>query len=109
MSKDVVETVLEILGRSYHVKCSREDISALSHSAKQLEDRLRAARESNRTLDSDRIVMITALNIMHELFTVTQQKTQYTQLVNQKLRHLQAKVDDAMAHSLQEEFASDET
>jgi len=96
MSKDVVETILEISGRSYHVKCSREEVSALSQAAKQLEDRLRIARESNRSLDSDRIVMITALNIMHELFSATLQKDQYAQWVNQKLSYLQGKLEGVL-------------
>ena len=108
MSKDATETAVEVLGRTYHVKCQRNEISALSQAAKQLEDRLRLVRESNHAIDSSRIVMITALNIMHELMAVTQEKNHYSQQVMQKLQYLDNKISDTFLRFSQMELGSAE-
>jgi cell division protein ZapA len=108
MSNEIIETVVEILGRTYHVKCTRAQISVLQNAAKNLENRLQSAREVNNTLDSDRIVMVTALNLMHELLSVTQQHENYSQWVNQKLNILQNKIDSALICSSQVELGTAE-
>lgn len=96
MSKDVVETAVEVMGRTFHVKCPQAEIVPLQQAAKYLEDKLRATREASQTLCFERAAIIAALNITHELLATEQQKNNFSQLVNQRLRDLKSKVDEAL-------------
>jgi cell division protein ZapA len=97
MSKDVIETAVEIMGRTFHVKCPRSEVASLQLSAKYLEDKLYATRESSQTIGFDRIAIIAALNITHELLSSERHK-------NQRLRDLKGKIDEALVRYTQMEL-----
>jgi cell division protein ZapA len=104
MNKEVTETAVEILGRTFHVKCPQAEVEALQQAAECLEDKLRSIRATSQTLCFERMVMIAALNVMHELLAAKQQKNQLSQSVNQKLRDLKSKVDQALVRYTQMEL-----
>ena len=104
MSKDVIETAVEIMGRTFHVKCPRSEVASLQLSAKYLEDKLYATRESSQTIGFDRIAIIAALNITHELLSSERHKNHISDLVNQRLRDLKGKIDEALVRYTQMEL-----
>jgi cell division protein ZapA len=62
------ETVfVKILDKEYQVACPREERQALIESAQLLDDRMRAIRGSGAVIGLERIAVITALNLSHEL------------------------------------------
>lgn len=107
MTKDNAGTSVEILGKSYYIKCPENEINALQCAAKYLEEKMRLIRESG-VVCFDRMAIITALNVVHQLLTLEQQKNQHTQLINQRLAELQSRVENALAQNAQLELQSAE-
>lgn len=68
MSKPAGNAVLvKILDREYQVACPPEERSALQDAAKQLDERMRQIRASGHIIGLERIAVMAALNLSHEL------------------------------------------
>lgn len=68
MSNTSAEAVLvRILDREYQVACPPQERDALTAAAKQLDDRMRAIRASGHVIGLERIAVMAALNLSHEL------------------------------------------
>jgi cell division protein ZapA len=100
-------TSVEIMGRIYQIKCPEEDVSSLRRAAEYLHEKMRHMRETG-VLSVDRVAVITALNIVHQLLTLEQHKNQDLQLINQRLSALQDKVEEALLKPAEVEFQSAE-
>lgn len=98
MNKDTIESAVTILGRIYYVKCPPNEVEQLKKAALYLENKLRTYAESTQVLGLERIAVIAALNITHELLLNQQEKNHSSQTVHQKLHDLQRTVDEALAH-----------
>ncbi len=62
------ETVfVKILDKEYQVACPREERQALIESAQLLDDRMKAIRGSGAVIGLERIAVMAALNLSHEL------------------------------------------
>lgn len=108
MSKETVETAVEILGRIYYVKCPSSEMEELQQAAKYVEEKLNIVCESSQVIGLDRIAIITALNMAHELLALKRKENHYSQVVNQKLYDLKNKVDEALFRHAQMEFPATE-
>lgn len=106
MSNEVPHTSIEILGKVYQIKCPVTEIHSLKRAALYLEEKMRIMHDSG--VSSDRIAVITALNIVHQLLTLEQQKNTHFQTINQRLFDLQNKLDHALAEKLQWELETAE-
>lgn len=58
---------VDILDKEYVISCPPSEKDALLESARLLSDRMRAVRDGGKVLGSERVAVITALNIIHEL------------------------------------------
>lgn len=58
---------VHILEREYQVMCNEEEREALIASAQALNTRMRDIRATGRVVGSERIAVMTALNLIHEL------------------------------------------
>jgi cell division protein ZapA len=62
------ETVfVKILDKEYQVACPREERQALQQSAQLLDDRMKAIKNSGAVIGLERIAVMAALNLSHEL------------------------------------------
>lgn len=107
MSKETPDTSVEIMGRIYQIKCPEEDVPSLRRAADYLQEKMRNMRETG-VLSVDRVAVITALNIVHQLLTLEQNKNQDLQLINQRLSAIHNKVEQALLEPAQMEFQSAE-
>jgi len=108
MSDDMVGASVEIMGKTYQVKCPQAEIKSLQRAAQYLEEKMRIMRETG-ILSIDRVAIITALNIVHQLLMVEQQKNHHFQSINQRLHDLQAKVEQALTPNSQMELQTAES
>ena len=81
---------IKILGKDYKVVCSEEEQETLMQSAQELDEQMRKIRDSGKVTGADRIAVMAALNLTHDLrepktSQVTQEKDITSQLAN--LRH----------------------
>lgn len=88
---------LTILGKLYKVKCPQEKIAELRESAQYLEGKMREMSHAGKLQSLDRLVVITALNVVHELISQKRQAGTYMDVMSQQIRGLQNKVENALA------------
>ena len=67
MSTESVGVNIRILDKDYRIACEQEEQEGLIASARMLDGRMREIRQTGRVIGSDRIAVLAALNIAHEL------------------------------------------
>lgn len=67
MSRPPSAVTLEILGKEYKIACEPEEQEGLKESARQLDKKMRQIRDSGKVSGADRIAVMAALNMAHEL------------------------------------------
>jgi cell division protein ZapA len=103
----ITDTSIEIMGKAYQIKCPATEINSLQRAAQYLEEKMRLIRESG-ILNLERIAIITALNVTHQLLALEQQKNQHAHTINQRLADLQLKIENSLAQSVKMELLSAE-
>lgn len=87
---------VSILGKEYQVSCPETERNALLASATLLDRRMREIRDSGKVVGGDRIAVIAALNITHEMLMMRNQYDDLNQALTGRLRSLTKKVDGAL-------------
>lgn len=77
---------LIILGKEYLISCPPEEQDELARSALQLDQQMRKMRDSGKIAGPDRIAVMAALNLAHEL-----------QLLKSENAHLHRSLDECLA------------
>jgi cell division protein ZapA len=62
-----VRVAIRILDKDYHIACAPEEKAGLLQSAEHLNEKMREIRESGKVSGGERIAVMAALNIAHEL------------------------------------------
>jgi cell division protein ZapA len=88
---------VRLLDREYQVKCPVEKVAELQEAANYLDIKMREIGDGGKILSLDRIVVIAALNITHELVNIKKQKNYYIDKLNQRIQDIQIKIDQALA------------
>ena len=84
--------VVNILDKEYQVACPEEEKPALIASAQMLHDNMEKIRGSGKVVGLDRIAVMAALNIAHELIGLQAQQTDGDPEVAEKLLQMKDKV-----------------
>ncbi len=94
------ETVfVKILDKEYQVACPREERQALVESAQLLDERMKAIRSSGAIIGLERIAVMAALNLSHELLQARQAGNAGGSPANQgDLLRLNEKLDRSLAN-----------
>jgi len=75
MSQDITSLDVFILDKAYKIACPPAEQDNLRRSAQYLDRKMREIRGSGKVLGLERIAVIAALNISHELLTLRQQSS----------------------------------
>ena len=94
MSQPLTVT-LHILDKEYQVACPREERQALQQSAQLLDERMKAIRNTGAVIGLDRIAVMAALNLSHELLQAKTGTATITPADNE-LRRLHDKLDQVL-------------
>ncbi len=92
-------TTVNILGKKYRITCAPGEEDALMQSARLVDQRMQDIRQQGKVIGTDRIAVMAALNLAHELINQTPARpTDSTELsaVQKRLRGLREQVDDAL-------------
>ncbi len=101
---DIKTVTVTILDKEYLVSCPEEEHHDLIRSADYLDRKMREIRESGKIIGADRIAVMAALNISHELLTQSGQSGKMDSSIGQRIRGLEAKIEDALYRSRQLEI-----
>ncbi len=88
---------LNILGKLYKVKCPQDKIAELREAAQYLENKMRDLDHHGKAPTADRLAVVTALNIAHELLAQKKQASAYMDMMGQQIHALQNKIENAVA------------
>jgi cell division protein ZapA len=88
---------IHILDREYLVACEPEERASLLHAASLVDGRMRELRNSARSATIDRIAVLVALNLAHELLGVKNEATQSDGTMSAELDTLKARLEATLA------------
>jgi len=92
---------VNILDREYLVACSPEERPGLVAAAAYLDAKLRELRDAHRGGGLERMAILAALNISHELLDLRRQRDASGNDLAQHLQAIKAKLDAGLPASLQ--------
>lgn len=88
---------VHILDKEYCIACPPEQRSNLESAARYLDGKMREIRSSGKVIGADRIAVMAALNITHDLLHKQQRLDQEADSTRAKVRDLLERVDGALA------------
>jgi cell division protein ZapA len=95
-SNDIVQVPVRILDKEYTIACPAEEREGLVESARILNDKMRDIRSSGKVIGSERIAVLAALNITHELLQQRHHGSGYTGDLGRRLRRLQERIEGVL-------------
>jgi cell division protein ZapA len=91
---------VNILDREFLIGCTPDERAGLLAAASYLDGKMREVRGASRTQSVDRVAVLAALNMAHELLQQKQRSESESSVVAQHLQALRAKLDAALAPRL---------
>ncbi|MBJ7550823.1 MAG: cell division protein ZapA [Marinomonas sp.] len=83
---------VDILGKSFNINCPKGHEAELKEAAEYLNNQMRELRASGKAVGLEKIAIITALNITHDLLS----SRRYARSNEQQLRELTSQLDSAL-------------
>jgi cell division protein ZapA len=87
---------IQILGRKYKLRCRPEERELLIRAAERLDAEMQAIRAAAKTLSSDQVAIMAALNLVHELVQLQAQYADLQNRLNQQISNLSQLVDELL-------------
>ena len=97
MSDSAKTIEVNLLGRSYRVACEDEEREALMQAVAYLDGKLNEIRQSGKVTGSERIAVMAALNIAHELLSTKIGNGFDIGQAKRRIAAIEAKLDAALA------------
>lgn len=101
---DAIPVTVKILDKDYRIACPAEEQNALLASADLLNNRMRELKESGNVIGTDRIAVMAALNMTHEMIELKDDSSSVSQSLSKRLRKMQEKIEDALQDTKQLEI-----
>lgn len=96
MSTKSQPIALVIMGKEYKIVCDLEERDCLIRSAQQLDEQMRKMRDSGKISGPERIAVMAALNLSHELEMVKNQNAMLSQQLSDCLDHMRNKIENVL-------------
>ncbi len=97
MSDEPIQVSIRILDKDYRIACEPHEQEGLRESARLLDGRMREIRQTGRVIGTDRIAVMAALNMAHDLIQLQKVAPIDEVEIERRLRHLQVRVSEALA------------
>jgi cell division protein ZapA len=101
MARQPTTVSVKILEKEYQVACPEEEIDELAASARFLDAQMRSIRDSGKVLGLDRMAVMAALNISHDLLRLKNERSAVAAGLERKAHELTQRVDTALAEAKQ--------
>lgn len=97
MSQSNTLTV-QILDKEYCINCPDDERANLESAARYLDGKMREIRSSGKVIGADRVAVMAALNITHDLLHRKERLTRKAARLRERVRELLDRVDRALAN-----------
>jgi cell division protein ZapA len=96
VNKNAKPMRIHIMDKEYLVACPDNEREALFASAELLTEKMKEIRDTGKVVGADRIAVMAALNMAHELLEQKYNREEYQLTVSNRIRALQDKIDVAL-------------
>lgn len=103
MNNETVPVTIRIMEKEFCISCPNNQREGLIESASILDRKMREIRDSRKVIGTDRIAVMAALNIAHELIETTN-KSSYGNGFDLRIKSMQEKLDSALHKTKQLEL-----
>ncbi|MDJ0806274.1 MAG: cell division protein ZapA [Gammaproteobacteria bacterium] len=104
MSDTQLPITVTILDKEYRIACGPDERDALLESAHLVDEKMREVRKTGRVIGTERIAVMVALNIAHEMLDLKYNKSNDAQSISRRIQSLQEKIELALNTSNQLEL-----
>ncbi len=91
-----VTATVTILDKEYCIACPPEERENLEDAARYLDNRMRQIRSHGKVIGTERVAVMAALNITHQLLHGSESTNPNTETTHQQVRKLLERVDLAL-------------
>jgi len=95
MSNTMIPVSVRIMGKEYKISCPKEEHESLIASAEHVNDNMQKIRNGGKALGTERIAVMAAINIAHELIN-SETSTDNNEITIAKIDSLQHSIDAAL-------------
>lgn len=96
MTPSTTTVTVTILDKEYCIACPVDARFQLEQAARFLDSKMREIRLSGKVIGSERVAVMAALNLAHDLQRLQQQQQQQDSLAREQVRELLERVDTAL-------------
>ena len=100
MTDKIVPITVEILAKSYNLRCSESEATLLQKAAQRVDKVMRETKDAGKVLSLDKLAIIASLSIAYQLLLLEQDKDKSLQSVLQRISNLQHKLERALSTDL---------
>jgi cell division protein ZapA len=93
---DHTPITIRVLEKEYTVGCPADEREALLQAAQYLDRKMREMRDGGRVIGLERIAVITALNLAHELLQDKRDRDTFNDTVVDSVRRMTGKIELAL-------------
>jgi len=86
-----------ILDRTLRIACSDEEKAGLLKAVEYLDAKMRDIRNSGKVLGAERVALMAALNITHELLSLREGRGFDIEAFKRRMQNMAATIDEAMS------------
>ena len=104
MTNQMAQVSVRILDKEYQVACPQNERTDLLDSAEILNAKMREIRDSGRVVGLDRIAVMAALNMAHELMHAQARDQMLEGDVSNRLKLISDRVENALSDTQQLNF-----
>ncbi|MEM8844749.1 MAG: cell division protein ZapA [Pseudomonadota bacterium] len=104
MSSSATPITVQILDKEYRIACPKGEEESLRASADLLNKRINEVRDTGKVIGPDRIVAMTALNLVHELLSERDENEKQSTQFTSKVRNLHERIETAIHSAKQLEL-----
>ncbi len=90
------QVTLKILDKDYAVACSAEQRVELIEAARLLDSRMREVRDSGKVLGLERVAVMAALNMSHEIQTMRMREESVNSELGTRVHDMKIKLESAL-------------
>lgn len=80
-NNETIPVTIRILEKEYKISCPKGEHESLLVSAKNVNDNMTKVREGGKALSADRVAVMAAINIAHDLVKINEQPSMNNSLV----------------------------
>ncbi len=104
MSSQVKPINITIMDKEYLISCPEQERDQLYGAAEMVNSKMQQIKEAGSVIGSERIAVMAALNIAHELLNYREKNEVYTSRLDDTIKRLQGKIHNALGKGEQLEI-----